>query len=140
MTALLSNQILSNQRSSKTDFLANAVHAWQGAVPAEVIALATEANRTSGAASAKRLGYSGAVVTQVVGNKYPGDLATVFARIRGALMGEMVNCPVLGEVARDQCLSEQARPFSATNSTRARLYHACQRCPNNRQILKGQAT
>jgi hypothetical protein len=122
-------------RLSRTDYVSNARTAW-GDVPAEVMALAEQANRTSGAATAKVIGYSGAVVTQVVGRKYPGDLASVFARIRGALMGETVACPILGEIARDHCLSEQVRPFNATNSTRARLWRACQSCSNNRQQLK----
>jgi hypothetical protein len=126
-------------RTSRTDYLANADTSWNGAPPAEVVALAEEANRTSGAAAAKRIGYTGAVVTQIIGNKYPGDVAGVFARIRGALMGETVTCPVLGEIDRDHCLDEQRRPFSATNSTRARLHRACQSCTNNRQNLKGEA-
>lgn len=129
----------SPSRPNRTDYVANARAAWGADMPTEVLQLALEANRTSGAAAAKTIGYSGAVVTQLVGRKYPGDIAAVFARIRGALMGETVACPVLGEIQRDQCLDEQKRPFSATNSTRARLWHACQRCPNNRQNLKGEA-
>jgi hypothetical protein len=124
--------------TSRTDYVANALRAWVD-VPPEVMALAEEANATSGAAAAKRIGYSGALVTQVVGKKYPGDLASVFAKIRGALMGETVTCPVLGEIQRDHCLDEQKRPFTATNSTRARLWRACQTCPNNRASLKGEA-
>jgi hypothetical protein len=124
--------------SARTDYIKNAHAAW-GDIPPEVMALAEEANATSGAATAKRIGYSGALVTQVIGNKYPGDLASVFAKIRGALMGEKVTCPVLGDIQRDHCLDEQKRPFSATNSTRARLWRACQTCPNNRASLKGEA-
>jgi hypothetical protein len=130
---------LSGTRPARTDYVANARVAWGDDPPAEVLQLALEANATSGAAAAKRIGYSGAVVTQLIGRKYPGDVGAVFARIRGALMGETVGCPVLGDIARDQCLDEQKRPFSATNSTRARLWHACQRCPNNRQSMKASA-
>ncbi len=57
----------------------------------------------------------------------------VFAKIRGALMGETVLCPILDEIGRDRCLTEQAKPFAATNSTRARLFHACKTCPNRQQ-------
>jgi hypothetical protein len=48
-------------------------------------------------------------------------------------MGETVMCPVLDEIGRDRCLSEQVKPFAATSSTRARLFHACKTCPNRQQ-------
>lgn len=118
--------------AQKTDYPAIARQHWPDGVPPEVEALAAEAMATSGAAAAKRLGYSQAVVTQTIRRSYPGDMATVFARIRGALMQETVLCPVLGEIARDHCLDEQARPFSATNSSRARLARTCPSCPNRR--------
>ena len=81
----------------------------------------------------ERLGYSDAVISHVLGNKYPGDVARVLATVRGALMGETVLCPILGEIGRDRCFREQATPFAATNSTRARLSHACKTCPNRQQ-------
>jgi hypothetical protein len=63
-------------------------------------------------------------------------MISVRARIRGALMAETVMCPILGEIGRDRCLTEQKRPFAATNSTRARLYHACKTCPNRRDQME----
>lgn len=117
-----------------TDFLANAKAAWGGALPDWVAELAAEATRTSGKAAAKRIGYSGAVVTQVCGNKYPGDIERVAEKVRGALMGAVVVCPVLGEIGRDRCLDEQKQPFSASSANRARLYRACRAgCPHSRQ-------
>jgi hypothetical protein len=115
-----------------TRFLDNAREAWGDAVTDEVIALAEEADRTTGRAAADRIGYSAAVVTQVLRRTYPGDMPTVFARIRGALLAETVGCPVLGEIGRDHCLDEQSRPFAATNSSRALLAKTCPTCPNRR--------
>jgi len=118
---------------TQADPLSKAHAAWGVEIPGEVVALAEACAAQPANAVAKRLGYSAAVVSNVLGNKYPGDVAKVFAAIRGALMGETVLCPILDEIGRDRCLSEQKRPFEATNSTRARLYHACKRCEHRVQ-------
>ena len=36
-----------------------------------------------------------------------------------------VNCPVVGEIAKDRCLNHQAAPFASTNPQRVSLYKAC---------------
>lgn len=119
------------------DFLDKAQNAWpQPQLPAEVEALAIACNAATASGVAARIGYSAAVVSQVLARKYPGDITAVFARIRGALMAETLICPVLGEIGTDRCLSEQKRPFAATNSTRARLFHACKTCPNRRERME----
>lgn len=99
--------------------------AWGEALPDWVDVLAEECDRHSGATIARRIGYSGAVVSHVLGAKYKGDLGKVEAKVRGALMGEIVHCPVLDEITKDRCISEQGRKFSATSSTRAKLFRAC---------------
>jgi hypothetical protein len=114
----------------KTDYLARAREGWLE-VPPEIEALAVEAQKTSGTAVAKRLGYSPALISQLISGRYPGDVDLAKARIRGALMGEQVECPVLGSIPRDRCINESLRPFAATNSIRARLFHACKICPLN---------
>ena len=120
-------------RAPKTNFAAKAAAAWGEAIPPEVRELAEYADRHSGAAAAKKIGYSPGLVSHLLAASYPGDLPTVMARIRGALMGEAVACPVLGEISRDHCLDEQKRPFAATNAARARVYRACRSgCPHSR--------
>lgn len=99
--------------------------AWGNELPAWVEAIALEAGRTSGADVARRIGYSDAVVSSVIANKYKGRLDNVETRVRGALMGETVGCPVLGDIARNRCLDEQKRGFSTSSSVRARIYRAC---------------
>ncbi|MGM3015912.1 helix-turn-helix domain-containing protein, partial [Bacillus cereus group sp. BC329] len=44
---------------------------------------------------AKRIGYSNAVISQVLNNKYPGDLEREKAQVEGVLMKRVVDCPML---------------------------------------------
>lgn len=119
--------------AGKLDALAKAHAAWGEAIPKEVVALAQACRAQTSRAVAKRLGYSDAVISHVLARKYPGDVAKVFATVRGALMGETVLCPILDEIGSDRCLSEQAAPFATSNPTRVQLFHACKTCPNRQQ-------
>jgi hypothetical protein len=107
--------------------------AWGAELPPEIEALARACTAETASAVATRLGYSGGLVSHVLAKRYPGDVALVFAKIRGTLMGEVVECPIVGTIPTSRCLTEQKRPFQATNSGRARLFHACKTCPNNRK-------
>lgn len=99
--------------------------AWGETLPDWVDVLAEECDIHSGTAIARRIAYSGSVVSAVLSNKYKGDLGKVEAKVRGALMGEIVHCPVLDEITKDRCIAEQGRKFAATSSTRAKLFRAC---------------
>jgi hypothetical protein len=117
----------------KIDFLAKAKAAWGDAMPDWVEALASEANRVNSARTAQRIGYSAAVLSHVFANDYPGDIARVEAKVRGALMGLTVVCPVVGEIGRDRCLDEQKMGNTGASSVRAKLYRACRGgCPHSR--------
>lgn len=109
---------------------------WGQEPPAEIVALAEACGKRTARAVAAALGYSPAVISHVLANKYPGDVALVFAKIRGALMGHTVSCPVLGEIGIDRCLAEQGKPFGTANPTRVRLHRACPRCPNRRDQME----
>ncbi len=112
---------------------AKARSAWGEALPDWVDVLAEECDRHSGVVIAKRINYSGAVVSAVLAGKYKGDIGKVEAKVRGALMGEIVHCPVLDEITKDRCIAEQGRKFAATSSTRAKLFRACRAgCPHSR--------
>lgn len=116
----------------KVDFLAKAREAW-GAPPDWVVELAQECNRTTAARTAKRIGYSSAVISHVLAHRYPGDIDRVAAKVRGALMGETVMCPIVGEIGRDRCLNEQRMDNTGASSIRAKLYRACRGCcPHSR--------
>lgn len=118
--------------SSTVNFPAKAAAAWGNQMPPEIKALALACAESSASAVARQLGYSPAVVSHVLARKYPGDVEAVFIRIRGALLGEEVQCPVLGLIGKDQCAREQRRPRSGANPARARLHRACPLCPNHR--------
>jgi hypothetical protein len=121
-----------------TDFLANAREAYGEALPEWVEALAIEANRTTGAAAGRRIGYSGSVVTSVCKATYAGDIGAVEAKVRGALMGATLECPVLGEIGRDRCLDEQKKRHVATSAVRTALFHACRSgCQHSRLKSEG---
>lgn len=124
-------------RHDKT-FVEKVRAAWGDPAPDWVLALAEEADRTNSRQAGKLIGYSNAVVSYVLSNKYPGDLARVEQKVRGALLGVKVMCPVYGEIGRDQCLDLQqnAPPFSSEASSRC--YRHCRgvggiaKCPNSR--------
>lgn len=83
-------------------------------------------------AIADAIGYSGAVVSQVLRGTYKGDLRAVQQKVEGALMGLTVECPVVGELPRNRCLDYQRQPFASTNHLRVRFSRACPGCPNRR--------
>jgi hypothetical protein len=85
---------------------------------------------SSGNRVAALLGVSAAQVSQVLAGKYPGNTANLEARVRGEFMGELVDCPVLGDLSRADCQRHQAAPFLATNPLRIALHRACPGCPN----------
>lgn len=133
-------KVNSSPRKLTTDFLANAREAWGAALPEWVEELAKFAARTSGVAAAKRIGMSASVVTSVCKARYTGDLGAVEARVRGALMNESVDCPVLGEITRDHCLDEQKKKHVGSSAIRTRLYQACRGgCEHSRLKVEGGA-
>jgi len=97
-----------------------------------VLREACERKGSSQAAVAKKLKYSPAVINQVLKGTYKGDVNSVQRAVEGALMGLTVECPVIGELARNQCLEFQRREFAATNHLRVQLSRACPTCPNRR--------
>lgn len=95
-------------------------------------ALQAEAQKTSINKTARRIGYSPSVVSQVLSGVYEGNLDNVKSRVEGALMNHTVECPVSGEIKLDTCLDNQALPFSTANPFRVQIYKACRRCPHSR--------
>lgn len=82
-------------------------------------------------ATAVLIGYSTAVVCSVLKGSYKGNLSTVEERVKGALMGQSVDCPVIGELARNKCLDHQRAAFAATNPQRVQLWLTCPGCTHN---------
>lgn len=119
------------------DFLAKAKLAWGADLPDWVEELAKEVNRKSQRLAGARIGYTGGLVSAVIARKYRGDMARVEAKVRGALMGATVECPVLGVIGRHRCLDEQKMPNTGASPQRGRLYRKCRGigtdiCPHSR--------
>ena len=109
---------------------------WGVDAPAWVVLLAEHCDMGSQQAVAEKLGYSPAVVNQVLKRSYKGSYATVEKAVRGAFAGDTVICPVLGEMPAQKCLQHQRQPFANTNPIRVKLYRACrQGCPNSRLTI-----
>jgi len=122
-----------NSRAAGLTFTEKAHCAWAHPVPTWVLALAGNADAHGLKGAGERIGYSTAAISTVIAGKYQGDLVKVEEMVNAALLGETVNCPVLGSISRLQCHAEQAKPIRATNSTSLRLHAACRNgCPNYR--------
>lgn len=84
-------------------------------------------------AVARRLGYAASTISQVLSGTYKGRMEDVQRAVEGLLMSATVTCPVLDEIPTHQCVSEQRRPFAATNALRVQLWRACRAgCPHSR--------
>lgn len=105
---------------------------WGEAAPDWVELLAQQADATSRSAVAKAIGYSAAVVSTVLGNRYGGDMGRVETAVRGAYQNRMVDCPVLGEISAAICGVEQRRPLNTASPQRVQLYRTCRAgCPHS---------
>lgn len=90
-------------------------------------ALRAEVARTSQARVAQRLGLSEGTVSQVVGGKYAANTRRIERRVRGALLGEMVECPVALEMPLQVCQGIQDRPKGSSfgNPVHGRAWLCC---------------
>lgn len=104
---------------------------WGDDIPDWVLGLARECDRSSQNKVAKRMGYSAAALSSIIGNRYKADLEKIESVYRGVFENAHVSCPELGEVRLDVCRDWQkkARNFYAANSQRVRMFHACKGCP-----------
>lgn len=83
---------------------------------------------------AGELNVSSAVVSTLLKDKYPGNVAAMEQRIRGQFMAETVLCPVQGTLSTRSCQDNQALPMAFTNPVRAALWRACKTCPNRKDM------
>ena len=120
------------------DFLGRARAGWGATPPDWILALAEACASDSQAGVGRRLGVSGSMLSSALAARYPGDMAKLEQRVRGALMGATVVCPVLGELGRDRCVAEQGKPASTASSVAVRLRRACKTCPNRQNSKDGQ--
>lgn len=112
--------------------LAAAQAAWGEAIPDWIVVLADECDRGGQGATARRIGIAKSTINEVMRRTYKARLGNIEQKVRGALMGTTVVCPVLGEIGVDLCLENQRRPFSAANPIRVQLHRTCPTCAHKR--------
>lgn len=107
--------------------------AWGEPLPDWIETLALACAQTSQAKVAKRLDRSPALISQILHNKYPGDVEGVKERVRGVFMDGRVACPGLGEIAVQLCQDWRAKSakLEVGNPLRVRMFRACNGCPRN---------
>jgi len=88
----------------------------------------------------EKLGYSNAVINQVLKGTYQGDIKKVEQKVRGAFLGETVGCPILGELSKNKCVEHQNAKYSSVNRLRVQLYRTCPGCAYNTQANNSIAT
>ncbi len=126
--------------ANRIDNLAKARASWGDEMPDWVEALALACNGSTQTATGRRIGYSGAVISQVLSNTYHlGDMEKVEAMVRGALMATTVLCPGSGDtIGRDVCMGWQSRPFSTSSANSVRMFNACRAgCSHSRLTARG---
>ena len=86
---------------------------------------------------AKRLGYSAAVVSSMLKNKYGGDIGKFEDKVRAILMIEDVDCPAVAQTIQlVTCLEHQGhvKAGNRSNSFRMKMMHHCPSCPQGRLL------
>lgn len=93
-------------------------------------ALRAECDRTNQSQAATRLGVSDTTVSQVLTGNYKASTLRIERRVRGELMGEECECPVMGDVSLRVCQDVQERSLGKGspgigNPQHAMAWHAC---------------
>lgn len=117
------------------DHVAKARAAWGDDVPSWVLSLAAACMSSSQNRVAQRLGVSASLVSSVIGNKYPGDVARIAELCRGEFERQTIACPVLGYIAPLVCRQWQAKAvrLRTGNNQNARMFRACRGCARYRK-------
>jgi hypothetical protein len=113
--------------NSPKQAMATATAAWGNELDEWLIVLATACDRSSQNMVAKKMGYSASVISAVLNKRYQGAYSAVEKTIRGKLMAETLECPILGDLQLDICLAHQKRAvhLNPTSAMRVTLAKAC---------------
>lgn len=80
---------------------------------------------------ARRIGKSGATVSQVLSGKYTGNTDGILELIEAAFASTTIDCQVMGEVFLADCIDARRRaqmPFFPSSSQAAELHRLCPKC------------
>lgn len=93
--------------------------------------LRREAERTSIAEVARRLGYSRPAISLVVHGRYPATRERIAARVR-EVFGADAECPHLrAPISPEDCAAVRTAPMPTNDPKRLRHWTACRACPLN---------
>lgn len=114
-----------------------AIEFWGEQVPDWVCALikACDARGASQNRVARRLGLTGAVVSQVIRNNYGAKTDRIEARVRAVFLDGKIACPALGEISAETCMNwrDASHALSSVSPVKVRMFTACKACSRNRQ-------
>lgn len=104
---------------------------WGMDMPDWVEALARACAASSQNKVAAKLDRSASLVSNVLRNRYSGNMRAFEELVRGVYLAETVACPALGALPLHECSAwrAKARSFRNTNTLRVRMYRACHTCP-----------
>ncbi len=85
----------------------------------------------------KRLGVSPSAICHIVKGTYKARPDRILRLAEEAYSQQIIECPVLGEIALSRCIQEKNRPFAAINPTRAKLARTCPRCGQSTAHSRG---
>ena len=88
-------------------------------------------NDTSQAAVARKLGYSRSYISLALKGSKAHQTDTFTRRVVEVFGDERVDCPVLGDISMQRCVSERKKEFSTANPVRVELWDTCKNCENN---------
>jgi hypothetical protein len=104
--------------------MVKAVAAWGEPLPDWVKALAEACDDAGLRKTAAKLDVSPAIISLAVNRKREG-LGFIKEKVEDQLMVTIVSCLILGVIGVEECLREQAQPFSSANPLRVQLFKAC---------------
>lgn len=109
VSATAINLIINGKYTKDTTNIEALVKEHLGSSENWLTALRTEVERTNQVCAARRIGVSPATVSQVLSGNYAADTTRISRRVRGAILGEQVNCPVAMQMPLNVCQDIQDR-------------------------------
>ncbi|TXG98590.1 MAG: hypothetical protein E6R08_04075 [Nevskiaceae bacterium] len=116
--------------NAKLTCIEKARAAWGEELPDWVEALARACDAASQAQVATRIGKSKSTVSLVIAKQYNAGLSAIEQTVRGVLMLATVACPVVGDIALDQCHRNQRA--SGNGLERSLFGPKCPTCQHRR--------
>lgn len=108
---------------------------WGQSAPDWIMGLAERCRESSQNKVAQQMGRSAAVISTVLRNKYPGDMAAIEDIYRGVFEAKTIPCPAMVEMPTHECRKwrRRSRQLVNANLKNVLMFRACNRCSNNQE-------